>query len=63
MVIPLMEIIRDEDGSLILLSSVSVVVVFSLLSLLNRWERAGTLAGWLFVLSLIAITIHLRYSQ
>jgi len=51
-----MEIIRDQDGVLILLSSVAVVVIFTLLFLLNRWERAGTLAGWLFVLSLIAIT-------
>jgi signal transduction histidine kinase len=50
------EIIHDQEGVLILLSSVSVVVVFSLLFLLNRWERAGTLAGWLFVLSLISIT-------
>ncbi|NJC97643.1 MAG: PAS domain-containing protein [Anaerolineae bacterium] len=53
---PLMEILRDRDGFRILLSSISVVVLFSLLLLLNRWERAGTLAGWLFVLSLIAIT-------
>lgn len=52
----LMEIIRDRDGANILLSSVSVIVVFCLLFLLNRWERAGTLAGWLFVLTLIAIT-------
>jgi len=51
-----MEIIRDQEGVLILLSSVAVVVVFSLLFRLNRWERAGTLAGWLFVLSLIATT-------
>jgi signal transduction histidine kinase len=50
------EIIQDQDGALILLSSVSVVVVFSLLFLLNRWERTGTLAGWLFVLALTAIT-------
>jgi len=49
------EIIHDQDGVLILLSSVAVVVIFTLLFLLNRWERAGTLAGWLFVLSLIAI--------
>ena len=51
----LTEIIHDQDGLLILLSSVAVVVIFTLLFLLNRWERAGTLAGWLFVLSLIAI--------
>ena len=50
-----MEIIHDRDGALILLSSVAVVVIFTLLFLLNRLERAGTLAGWLFVLSLIAI--------
>ena len=50
-----MEIIHDQDGILILLSSVAVVVIFTLLFLLNRWERAGSLSGWLFVLSLIAI--------
>lgn len=50
------EIIHDQDGALILLSSVSVVVAFSALFFLNRWERGGTLAGWLFVLSLIGIT-------
>ncbi len=50
-----MEIIHDQEGALILLSSVAVVVIFTLLFLLNRLERAGTLAGWLFVLSLIAI--------
>jgi signal transduction histidine kinase len=49
------EIIHDQDGLLTLLSSVAVVVIFTLLFLLNRWERAGSLAGWLFVLSLIAI--------
>ena len=49
------EIIQDQDGVLILLSSVAVVVIFTFLFLLNRWERAGSLAGWLFVLSLIAI--------
>ena len=53
---PLMEILRDPDGLLVLLSSTSVVVVFMLLLALNRWERAGSLAGWLFVISLIAIT-------
>jgi len=47
----LLEILHDQDGFLILLSGVTVVVVFSLLFFLNRWERAGTLAGWLFVLS------------
>lgn len=51
----LTEIIHDQDGLLILLSSVAVVVTFMLLFLLNHWERAGSLAGWLFVLSLIAI--------
>jgi PAS domain-containing protein len=49
------EIIHDQDGVLILLSSIAVVVVFSILFFLNRLQRAGTLAGWLFVLSLIAI--------
>jgi signal transduction histidine kinase len=50
-----MEIIQDQEGVLILLSSVAVMVVFTLLFLLNRLERAGTLAGWLFVISLVAI--------
>ena len=36
---PLMEILRDPDGLLVLLSSTSVVVVFMLLLALNRWER------------------------
>lgn len=52
----LLEIIRDPDGFLVLLSSTSVVIVVALLFALNRWERAGSLAGWLFVLALIAIT-------
>jgi signal transduction histidine kinase len=52
----LLEIIRDPDGLLVLLSSTSVVIVFVLLFVLNRWERAGSLAGWLFILALIAIT-------
>ena len=52
----LTEILHDQDGVLILLSSVAVVVIFSLLFFLNRLQRAGTLAGWLFVLSLVAIT-------
>jgi signal transduction histidine kinase len=52
------EIIHDPEGVLILLSSVSIVVVFSLLFFLNRWERTGTLAGWLFVLSLL-VTIFI----
>lgn len=51
-----LEIIRDPDGLLVLSSSTSVVVAFTLLFALNRWERAGSLAGWLFVLALIAIT-------
>lgn len=49
------EIIQDQDGALILLSSVAVVVIFTLLFLLNRLERTGSLAGWLFVFALIAI--------
>jgi len=52
----LLAAIRDPEGSLTLLSSISVVVVFALLFFLNRWERTGTLAGWLFVLSLIVTT-------
>lgn len=52
----LLEIIRDPDGFLVLLSSTSVVIVVALLFALNRWERTGSLAGWLFVLALIAIT-------
>ncbi|HKJ39866.1 MAG TPA: ATP-binding protein [Anaerolineales bacterium] len=51
------EIIHDQDGVLILLSSVAVVMVFSLLFFINRWQRAGTLAAWLFVLSLTAIIL------
>jgi signal transduction histidine kinase len=49
------EVLRDQDGFLILLSSVAVVVVFSMLFLLNRWERTGAAAAWLFILSLLAI--------
>lgn len=52
---PFMEVIHDPEASLILISSLSVVVVFLVLFAINRWERAGTLAGWLFVFSLIAI--------
>ena len=52
----LLEVVQDPDGLLVLLSSTSVVIVFALLSILNRWERAGSLAGWLCVIALIAIT-------
>ena len=52
---PFLEVIRDPDASLVLLSSVSVVVSFGLLFALNRTHRSGSLAGWLFVLCLIAI--------
>lgn len=52
---PFLDIIRDPEGSLILLSSVSVVVAFGFLFALNRFHRSGSLAGWLFVLCLIAI--------
>lgn len=52
----LVEVIQDPEGSLVLLSSVSVVILFSLLFALNRLERAGSLAAWLFVLALMAIT-------
>ena len=34
----LAEILHDQDGALILLSSVAVVVIFTLLFLLNRWR-------------------------
>jgi signal transduction histidine kinase len=51
----LMEILQDQDGFLILLSSVAAVVVFSLLFLLNRWQHAGASAAWLFVLCLLVI--------
>jgi signal transduction histidine kinase len=51
-----MEIIQDQDGLLVLLSSTAVVVMFTFLFVLNRWERAGSLAGWLSVVALIAIT-------
>jgi len=49
-------VIQNVDAMNSLTSSLAVVIVFSLLFFLNGWERAGTLAGWLFVLSLIAIT-------
>ena len=52
---PFMAVIHDPEASLILISSLSVVVVFLVLFAINRWERTGSLAGWLFVLSLIAI--------
>jgi len=52
---PFLEVIRDPDASLVLLSSVSVVVSFGLLFALNRTYRSGSLSGWLFVLCLIAI--------
>ncbi len=52
---PFMEVIHDPEASLILISSLSVVVVFLVLFAINRWERTGSLAGWLLVLSLIAI--------
>lgn len=51
----LSEIVSDGEGSLILMSSVSVVVVFAVLFALNRREWAGNLAGWLFVVSLLVI--------
>lgn len=53
---PLADILHEVDARNSLVSSLMVVIVFSFLFFLNRWERAGTLAGWLFVLSLIAIT-------
>jgi signal transduction histidine kinase len=52
----LLEVVQDPDGLLVLLSSTSVVIVFAFLVILNRWEHAGSLAGWLFVLTLTAIT-------
>jgi len=52
---PFVEVIRDPDARLVLLSSTSVVVAFGLLFALNRYYRIGSLAGWLFVLCLIAI--------
>ena len=62
---PFLEVIRDPDARLILLSSISVVIAFGLLFALNRYYRTGSLAGWLFVLCLIAIIsmFHLRYSK
>ena len=51
----LAEIIQAPDGLPALLSSMAVVLVFTFLVVVNRWERAGALAGWLFVISLIAI--------
>lgn len=52
---PVLDVIRDPEASLILLSSTSVVFAFGLLFVLNRYQRAGSLAGWLFTISLIAI--------
>jgi len=52
---PFLDVIRDPDAGLILLSSTSVVVAFGLLFVLNRYHRAGSVAGWLFTLLLIAI--------
>jgi len=52
---PFLEVIRDPDARLVLLSSVSVITAFGLLFALNRYYRTGSLAGWLFVLCLIAI--------
>lgn len=52
---PFLDVIRDPDASLILLSSASLVVAFALLFALNRYVRARSMAGWLFTLLLIAI--------
>lgn len=52
---PFLDVIRDPDASLILLSSTSLVVAFGLLFALNRYVRARSMAGWLFALLLIAI--------
>lgn len=52
---PFLDVIRDPDAWLILLSSASVVVAFGFLFALNRYHRAGSVAGWLFTLLLIAI--------
>jgi hypothetical protein len=53
---PFLEVIHDADAMNSLVSSLSVVIAFLLLFFLNRWERTGALAGWLFVFSLIGIT-------
>lgn len=50
-----LEVVRDPDALLILIASSFLVVTFSLLVMLNRWERAGSLAAWLFIVSLIGI--------
>jgi len=52
---PLVEVIRDPAAAPALSSSLLVVVIFSLLFFLNRWEYAGSLAGWIFALALIPI--------
>jgi signal transduction histidine kinase len=52
---PFLDVIRDPEARLVLLSSVSAVAAFGLLFVLNRYHRAESLAGWLFVLLLIAI--------
>lgn len=52
---PFLDVVRDPDASLILLSSASLVVAFAFLFALNRYLRARSMAGWLFTLLLIAI--------
>lgn len=52
---PFVDVIRDPDASLILLSSAALVVAFGLLFILNRYHRIRSMAGWLFTLLLIAI--------
>jgi signal transduction histidine kinase len=52
---PVYDVIRDPEAGLVLLSSVAAVVAFGLLFVLNRNHRAESLAGWLFILLLIAI--------
>jgi len=52
---PFLDVVRDPDASLILLSSASLVAAFAFLFTLNRYLRARSMAGWLFTLLLIAI--------
>jgi len=53
----LMEIVHDPDGLPILLGCGLGVAVLTGLLLLNRWKRAGSAPGWLFILSLILMIL------
>ncbi len=52
---PFLEVVHDPVASQILLSGLFALFVFPLLFVLNRWKRAGSLAGWLFILTIIVV--------